>query len=62
MHSNNPLSIQISKYMFSSFKAARNKCENNIEEENKRKMTSERESRKTVINKEIIFVTNTITG
>ena len=48
--------------MFSSFKEARDKCENNIKEENKRKMTSERESRKTVINKEIRSVTNTITG
>ena len=48
--------------MFSFFKAARVKYENHLEEEKKRKMTSENKSGKTVINEEVKSVKNTITG
>ena len=56
------ISIQISKDMFSSFKAARVNCEIHLEDEREREMTPEKESRKTVINEEIESVKNTITG
>lgn len=64
MHSNNltPVSIQISKDLFSFFRAASVKYENHPDDKKKRKMTSEKESRKTVIHKEIRSVKNTITG
>ena len=64
MHSNNltPVSIQISKDLFSFFRAASVKYENHPDDNKKRKMTSEKESRKTIINEENISVKNTVAG
>ena len=64
MHSNNltPVSIQLSNDLFSSLRAASVKYENRLDDKNKRKMTSEKESRKTVINEENISVKNTVAG
>ena len=64
MHSNklSPVSIQISKDMFSSFIATRVKYEKHLKEEKKRKMTSDEEIREIVINEEIKSVKKTITG
>ena len=60
MHSNKlmTINVQISKRTFSSFKASRVKHKNHTEDKKKRKMTSEKESRKTVINEEKTDTTN----
>ena len=64
MQSNNltPVSIQISKDQFSFFRAASVKYENHLDDKKKRKMASEKESRKTIINEENISVKNTVAG
>lgn len=63
VHSNKltPVFIQISKNMFSFFKLARVKYKNHLQEEKKRKITSEKESRKAVNNEEIKSVRITTT-
>ena len=63
MHSNKftPISIHVSKDMIASFKAAKSKYDVHLEEEQKKKIISEKVNRKKVINEEIKSLENSIT-